>query len=194
MTLPATLGTALLVASFAGLFALSRDIRKEAETQIRLDRCVAVASLELQGLMDLLEQANTRIDAVRAAIAAALVAVNPEAIPPLKIALRAQVFLQDAQQVLWKVRQAGWIATQGCGESGDLAEPLPDPSMERGPPDALGEQPLTWKAGGPPDLSVQVTHKHRAASAQLRRKNETATLSKNKWTSAWTPPRRTNSR
>ena len=190
--IPIVLATVLFFASFAALLSVMRGIRREAETQIRLDRCVAETSLAFRDVINSLNVLNQRMIVLRTSIAAAY--ATPPLIPPLKAALISQMILQEVQRFQWTTRQVTWLVKRGCGQPGDLAPPLPRLDLTRDPADTIGPQALRWNLNTPNRLVVSVFHHHRAAAAELRKSNETLTSkipnTIGNWKAAWTAPAR----
>jgi hypothetical protein len=147
-----------------GVWGLLRHWRGLTETQLRLDRCVGKSALELKHTLVQIEEGNTTIRVLRAAVAVATPlghGAEPRAL--LEVAVRGQ----DLLLVRWQARRAEWLARRGCGEGRDLPYPLPSMSWVRPPEDLIGPQALSWEPGVPRSLRVQLVHLPRAAAARV---------------------------
>src|SRR4051812_35545256 len=81
------------------LFGLMGRIRRNAETQLRLDRCVASEAIRLQGLANRIELDNAAISTIRRTMAAA--ALNPASLSAAQAALAAVVARQELALAEW---------------------------------------------------------------------------------------------
>lgn len=175
----------MLLASAVGAFGtlgLMRRWKNLAETQLRLDRCVGDAALELRGALKRIETENLAIRSLRIAQAAADIEAPGTLVPEIT----ALAVAQDAEIARWRLRQAAWMAMGGCDHKGDL--PLPLPSMrwdERLPADMDGPQALTWTD---PDknFSIQLSHLPRIAAARV--KASEGVLGATNWKASWAVP------
>src|SRR5690348_410620 len=70
--LPMAMATFILLASGVLIFGILRDIRHNAENQLRLDRCVAQVARELRSILNSIETDNPRIEMLRDEIAASV--------------------------------------------------------------------------------------------------------------------------
>ena len=183
--LPLGLAIAIFVTSVIALICLNSRWRAQMRTQIRLDQCVARTSFDLRDYLEALDSSNQRIEGLRASLLAAR--LQPELIPPLSIALRAQVKLQDLQKALWVKQRVTWTVQKGCGSLLDSASPLPTPKFFRPPDDSLGPQTLLWAGSPPRSYWIQVDHYPRHAAAELRSLNENPRTI-GKWKVAWAIP------
>ncbi|HLD98802.1 MAG TPA: hypothetical protein VJB59_01000 [Bdellovibrionota bacterium] len=162
---PLLIATLLLSTTGFGIWGVMRSWQNIMKLQLRLDRCVGEAALEFRDRLKLIESANTRIKALRIALAAAT--IKPILKPPLKVALTIEVARQDYQIARWKFKQADWLLKRGCGKPGDFARPLPAFQYTRFPPDPIGQQPLSWPGEYPNVFRFQAAHLPRVSAAQV---------------------------
>ena len=155
------------------------------ETQLRLNRCVGLSALALRRHLNLIENTNHAIHATRIAIRAAEVSLQFGAVPALRQAISVIVTAQEGSLAAWKVRQAVWLAREGCGKWGDLPAPLPDLQFRRGVPDDAGLQPLEWVGEKPHEFKIQVYHRPRVAVAKVEVEARSALLP-DAWHAEWT--------
>jgi hypothetical protein len=190
---------ALMAISLAGMgtWGVMRHWRHVIELQLRLDRCVGEAALDLRQTLGRIEKENLAMEAARAAVAIGTV-LAPEAAAALREALEAAVAAQEAEIGRWQIRRGLWIARRGCGEESWLwtrAPALPKMPWHRPPPDVLGPKPLDWTGGQEP-LRIELARAPRASAALVwidpdgrpgklgEWKNELS------WKAAWTVPSR----
>ncbi|OFZ56030.1 MAG: hypothetical protein A2428_13835 [Bdellovibrionales bacterium RIFOXYC1_FULL_54_43] len=162
---PLLIATLLLTTAGFGIWGVMRSWQNTMKLQLRLDRCVGEAALEFRNRLYIIESANTRIRALRIALAAAT--IKPILKPPLKVALTIEAARQDYQIARWKLKQADWLLKRGCGKPGDLALPLPAFQWTRLPADPIGQQPLSWPGEYPNVFRFQAAHFPRISAAQV---------------------------
>lgn len=173
----------LMGVTVIGISTLLQQWTALTRTQLRLDRCIGKQALGLKSRLHSLEAANTRIRALRIALASA--SLSPPARATLQAALQAQVLVQDALLREWEVRQVAWRLSSGCGRPGDDADPLPDLKYEREPPDTTGPQVLTWVGEENPELWLQVRSPPRRSTALIQGEDHgNSKLWKAQWASA----------
>jgi hypothetical protein len=160
---------ALSLAAF-GTWGVMRRWRLLAETQLRLDRCMAPVALQLRDTLTMIESANKQIRYLRDSIFAAEETGQAEFIPPLEVALDVEVARQEVGRARWLVKEGTWLVRQGCG-GGDRAPALPTLGYRRGIPDSAGPQELEWY-GQPREFRIQLNHSPRAAAAVISRSSE----------------------
>jgi hypothetical protein len=181
--IPLLLITSIMVIGGFGILGLMRHWRFLAETQLRLNQCVGQVALDFKDTLNTIHLSNQRIEEIRAAIVAAH--LEPSLIPPLRVALEAQVVQQDAQRIHWKIKSFSWMKNQGCGAKGDIASPLPVLQFERAPPDTIGPQALYWIPEIPSFFLIQVGNRPRWAAAMVKGSFD---VSDNPWSAVWTIP------
>src|SRR4051812_19040280 len=93
--LPMALALAVLALASFGVWGVLRHWRHLVETQLRLDRCVGETALRLRDTVRRVESSNREMRILRESIAAALLTLNTEAIPPLRLALEAELSRQE---------------------------------------------------------------------------------------------------
>jgi hypothetical protein len=167
-----------------GLLFLMGTWRRNMETQLRLNRCVAEHALALRTHLNLIEGTNTSIQGFRVMIRAAEVALQFEAIPPLIQSSEAVVLIQSGSMATWEVKRAAWMI-KGCGKWGDIPVPLPIPPFRRGEPDTAGPQLLEWRGRKSDGLKIQISHWPRSAAAKIRPGSQSEFLP-GLWGAEWT--------
>ena len=100
-----------------GTLGLMRHWRHLTELQLRLDRCVGTAALDLKKTLERIEAGNTRLKALRAAQAAATLVEAAGSLVPL---MEAEATHQQLEILRWRARQAEWLALRGCDGKADL--------------------------------------------------------------------------
>ena len=178
-----SMGLTLLLISGLGVWGFLRHWRHLAETQLRLDRCVGGAALELSARQNRIIAVNREIRALRVTRASAT--LLPAAIPALEAALVAEVVRQEFELTAWRLRSGIWQALGGCDRRADLPTPLPALSWVRDPPDELGPQELRWLGSDSEPLHLQLNHSPRVASAWVFTEGGS---SSGPWKSSWTRP------
>ncbi|MEK6579609.1 MAG: hypothetical protein AABZ55_10320 [Bdellovibrionota bacterium] len=166
LAIPMSLILIALWCGLVGATVLMRAWRKEAESQLRLDRCVAQTSLRLKRSLNQLENINRHIRAIRMALVAATLA--PEAVPALKSALRAEVAAQELLLLKWRSEQTAWIVKRGCDFRKDIPNPISNLAYRRPLPDLVGEQSLFWGSENE-TLKVQLNTLHLSSAAEIKR-------------------------
>ena len=185
--LPMMILLTLLTFAGFGTWGVLRHWRQLTELQTSLDRCVGESALDLKRTLNRIEFSNRRIQELRIAIASTPL---PAAQAPLRLALTAAVRYQDIELLRWKGKRTAWIAKMGCGGGGrhpDMPRPLPAMNWERSIPDGVGERGLTWPAGTPTRLKIQLSHSPRAAAAHVLPKS-TVAIRGFDWKAQWAAP------
>jgi hypothetical protein len=154
------------------------------EVQLRLDRCTGQAAQELKTAFERIQALNRAIQAARAALVAG--AILPEAAAAAKEALQIAYAAQELAIAAWHARRAYWMIRQGCGESGDSAEPLPSLPWTRDLPDVLGPKPLRWTSEST-EFRIRARNRSRHAAAKLvGEKGATDAAEPKRWSLEWT--------
>jgi len=87
-------------------------------TQVSLDRCTGVFVLNLRAASISMESSYQRVNYYRAAaaLACSTVALCPEALEALELALQAEAGIERAVKIYWMEQKTVWIAelTQRC--------------------------------------------------------------------------------
>lgn len=168
--------------------------RSKAALQLRLDRCVENAALELVVIQNAIEAGNLRMRAERAAAQAAAVPTFGASIADVQPVLAAEVAAQEFQRARWRIRQAKWILSRGCDGKADAAMPLPNLAWARPVADAIGPRPLEWE-GRNTRIVIRLWKTNRFSQARVARGKETenenaspslGALSGN-WSARWVP-------
>jgi hypothetical protein len=168
--------------------------RSKAALQLRLDRCVESAALELVAIQNAIEAGNLRMKAERAAAQAAAVPTFGASIADAQPILAAEVAAQEFQRVRWRIRQAKWIFSRGCDGKADAAMPLPNLAWARPLADSVGPRPLEWE-GRNTRVMIRLWKSNRFSQARVARgketENENAMPSTGmlfgKWSTRWVP-------
>jgi hypothetical protein len=173
----------LLASTLLGLgtLGLMRHWRHLTELQLRLDRCVGNAALDLKKTLERIEAGNSRLRALRAAQVAATLVEAAGSLVPL---MEAEVAHQQLELLRWQARQAEWLALRGCDGKADLPAPLPSMSWSRPPPDLIGPQLLSWSSGER-RLALELYHSPRAAAAVVE---AGGSLGSDSWKASWSFP------
>ncbi len=137
---PMALALLIITGSGFGIWGVQRQWKKNVELQLALDRCVESEALALRSQLRSLASANVRIRAIRQALAAS--SIVPKAAAALRVALTAQVAMQEANRATLALRQAWARAPKRCG--GAVYAWIDAPMLVRDPPDLLGPRPLRW--------------------------------------------------
>lgn len=186
LQLPLALALIAITAGAMGSCRLLHRWRALVELQLRLDRCVGQAALELKDTLEKITSTNQKIRVLRASILAS--GGVPGAIPPLQAALISAAQYQDTKRTSWEMQRVLWLSRQKCGNPLDIPIPLPALQWTRDPPDAVGPQPLRWN-GLPPELfHLEIGHSPRHAAAHLYPKGEYIDFSTH-WHAEWAAPR-----
>ncbi|MCM0607069.1 MAG: hypothetical protein KA715_13350 [Xanthomonadaceae bacterium] len=127
----------ICIVSFFGLFGVQAAWRKAISSQWEADHSLARTMMDFRDKMNAIESSNSRMEKIRAAIAAAPLAVifNPGLITTLKAALQVEALMQKERVVSWKMKQGWGLITHST---------LPDLPWSIDPPDLIGERPLRW--------------------------------------------------
>ncbi|MFZ9594917.1 MAG: hypothetical protein ACO3A2_02445 [Bdellovibrionia bacterium] len=157
----------LLTLGGLGTLGFLRHWRFLVETQFRMDRCVGQAAQSLRDSLNTLESANREIGWIRKALV--LAQANPELIPPLQVALQAEVVRQEVILGAWSLRKLRWSLPLSCGSILDRAWPLPDLNFHRPPADLIGLQALKWSGAMPQAFELKMTHSPRRAQATVEK-------------------------
>lgn len=173
--LPLALLLSVLVFGGIGTWEILESWRRVAGTQLRLDRCTAKTALLLRNTLERIEVSNARIQKLRASIWVAQ--AFPETLPPLRIALQAEVSRQDVLRFRWEAESVQWLAQLKCGDYRDRLHPLPQLLWFREPPDFLGPKPLTWPGEMPHEFKIRAFHSPRSSQARA--------FHTSKWEAAW---------
>lgn len=183
----------LMSTTFAafGTWGLMHHWNNLTALQLRLDRCVGEAALDLRATLKRIEFENVSLRALRAAQALADIEAPGSLVPEITALAEAQ----DAEIFRWKARQAAWMLAHGCDGQPDLPSPLPSMGWDpRLPPDTDGPQALVW-SGSEKRLVFQLNHPPRAAAAvvQARRDQGLAVVAEGvlgatNWKASWTVP------
>jgi hypothetical protein len=189
------LGAPLLLSLLAicfmgfGTWGILRHWRHAVETQLKLDRCVGEAALELKASLNRIESSNSRMRKERAGVVVTVIA------PPIAAALRTVLMLemafQEFERLKWEGRRAMWIARGGCGTTHrDWTSLLPAMKWVRPPPDPLGPRPLVWMAPpGPSRLEIRLKEGSRSAGAAVVTGADSTGVifGKRTWKAKWIP-------
>jgi len=186
LQLPLVLALVAITAGAMGSCKLLQRWRSLVELQLRLDRCVGQAALELKDTLEKIASTNQKIRTLRASILAS--GGVPGAIPPLQAALISAARYQDIKRVSWKAQNVLWLSRQKCGNALDIPIPLPALQWTRDPPDAIGPQPLRWNGLRPEVFHLEIGHSPRHAAAHLYPKGEFIDFS-TQWHAEWAAPR-----
>jgi hypothetical protein len=179
---------AISIGSF-GVWGVLRNWRHLTTLQFRLDRCVGEAALDLRSTLRMIDTSNREIRLIRAGIAGATLTLNAELVPPLRLALTAEVARQEFGLAQWTIRRTSWIARLSCGDLSDSPQSLPALEWIRPPPDVIGPQSLEWPGEQPDKFHLQISHSPRHAAARVNRQKG-GSLGSSSWFAAWAPPRR----
>ncbi|MEO5968902.1 MAG: hypothetical protein ABIQ95_03170 [Bdellovibrionia bacterium] len=177
---PLLLAVFLISVSGLRIWAFLRNWRFLVETQLRLDRCVGKVAQEFRDSLNSIEISNQRIKKLRIAIEMAQ--LEPGVIPPLQAVLIAQVTKQELIRAKWDFKRGYWLVSQGCGNSKDIAYPLPAFKFIRNPPDLVGPQALIWEEIMLEKFEFQVSHRPRYAAAIVEGGLD------EKWKATWSAP------
>ncbi len=170
-----------------GTWGILRSWRSNAETQLRLNRCVGENARALRSHLNLIETTNIKIRGLRVSVEAAQVLLRVELVPPLLAAIHAAVLAQEGALWAWKARRAAWALRRGCGQWGDGATSLPQLNLRRGLPDQAGQQPLEWIGKRPDEFRIQAYHPPRVAAARVADQSESSFFS-GSWLAEWIAP------
>jgi hypothetical protein len=183
LQVPLVIGVAIATITALSILGLMRHWRSITELQLRLDECAGRTGIELKSRLESLEKANTRIKAIRAAIAAtSALPYGQAAKPPLEAALLVEVSRQEIQLSLWRAKMAAWLLRRGCDARNDLVLPLPALPWLRDPPDEIGPAPLRWTGKAAQTFTVRLGHPPRYSAAEVTKTNE------GRWMAKWKNP------
>ncbi len=177
-----------IVIAGCGIWGFLRHWRFMVETQLRLNQCVGRAAHDFRDTLNSLFLLNQKILELRASIEAAK--LYPPLIPPLEAGLIVVVSKQDWIQVQWKAKSLKWFLSQGCGQRGDHALPLPGLEFTRDPPDSIGPKALRWSGQMPKSFHLQIRHFPRVAAAKVQGDESDSIFERKKWISTWTVPQK----
>jgi hypothetical protein len=181
---PLGLLATLMVLTGLGVWGLLHHWKHLTQTQLRLDRCTGETALDLRSKLQGIASANRQMKELRAAEAAALLALQPEAANALQVLVEAESIRQETIRATWTVKRATWLIHRGCGSWGDISPPLPSVSWTREPPDYLGPVPLTQDSFSA-YYRIEAQHQPRASAAEVFLGNENDETS---WHAHWVAP------
>lgn len=168
--------------------------RSKVALQLRLDRCVESAALELVAIQNAIEAGNLRMKAERAAAQAAAVPTMGASIADVQPVLAAEVAAQEFQRTRWRIRQTKWIVARGCDGKTDAAMPLPSLAWARPAADSVGPRPLEWERRDT-RIVIRLWKTNRFSQARVARGKETENEGASgamgklfgKWNARWVP-------
>lgn len=181
------LGVAIAMSSIVICETFS-EWHDQIRTQRRIDLCVARNSRRLEKTQEEIISANAKIKSLRAAIATAS-AIQPEAVPAMRIITQGLAVAQDAKQVQWKIRQGEWLMKRGCDGKMDLPAPLPSLAWWRPPEDVLGVQTLQWQGELPKHFRILLSHSPRYSAAEVYSRGTNSSDWDRKWATHPLDPR-----
>lgn len=164
---PMSLSLVVVVLAATGIWNFRRAWEGLARTQLRLDRCVGMATQQLRTHLRRLDSLNGEIKMLRAALIAGAFG-GPEARVALELKLKATALAQDAELRIWETARVRWALGRGCREPADQARPLPGIPLRRPPPDLWGPQPLVRDVGCAPELRVEARNGPRTSAGQVK--------------------------
>lgn len=182
--LPLGIALFFIAAVSLALLGYAGRWRRICEVQLELDRCVARAAWEGARALNLIEGINVEIEALRAAIAAAMASFQAPTVASLQATLAASVTAQEVLLRTWEANRFAWAARHGCGGWRNLAPPMEKPAWFRLPPDAIGPQSLTWAPSAPRRFSLRVYHPSPPRDSAARIEGDSDALVHH-WSARW---------
>lgn len=179
LIVPFLLFTTIVAFTGFGIWGLMRSWKKQAEIQLQLDECVGRKAQELQSLLTLLTQSNTRmIWARRSALAAAL--LSPDALAAIQAELSIELTVQEGLKLKWQAEGAAAALGRSCEGLRILPIRYPILGWNRLPPDFIGPQAFDWDDPNPEFTLLFSASKHES-SAKVKDEKE----GKNHWIARW---------
>lgn len=179
VSVPCAFGLVVVMIAGWGIWGVLRHWRFQAETQLRLDRCITEKVRSMKRTLALLESSNTRMKWERRATVVTVFA--PPAEETRRVILEGELAFQELLYLKWQAERVAWLAGRACADSarGDRPLWMSGLSWERLPPDALGPQPYRWTEEKP-EFRIRIRNSPRSSNARI------AMGEKNEWKAEWT--------
>lgn len=183
LLIPFLLLTAIVSVTGFGIWGVMRSWKKQAELQLKLDKCVGQKAKELQSMLGTLESSNKRMIWVRRSAAAAIV-LAPEALEAIRAELMVELALQEGLRIKWQSEGVAAALGKNCDKLRVLPIRYPLLEWNRLPPDAIGPQAFEWVTPHPEFNLLFKSSSHLSAARVSEGAKENAN-GKNRWLARW---------
>lgn len=185
LLIPLLLLTAIVAVTGFGIWGMMRSWKKQAELQLKLDKCVGLKAKELQSMLGKLESSNKRMVWARRAAAAALALspvtpVAPVALEAIQAELMIELALQEGLRLKWGGEGLAAVIGKTC--DGLRVFPIRYPLLEwnRAPPDEIGPQAFEWDKPDP-EFSLLFKSSNHLSGAKVKEEKN----GKDHWVARW---------